>query len=265
MYDPILLKQIAALAQRYNDEILSEWGRGRDLQKNWFKAFNFFLAYVYYQGRSDTLSDRYYENAIKALRRHFGAGAGSQGRLREAWKAKWIPHDPDWHVYAGARNPIWKALTVANAGKHRDREMVVDILRYVHGLVNHNVVTHSLREIRAGRILTHQADLQSIWQIGPKTSSFYLRDLCSLYGVELEADGAEAVQPIDTWVWQICEAVGIAADSDDLPSVRRKLLAACDSAGVSASAFNTGAWYLGTHSLEIAIEFLKKPTPEAAG
>ena len=83
--------------------------------------------------------------------------------------------------------------------------------------------------------------------------------------MEPEADGAEAVQPIDTWVCQICEAVGIAADGDDLPSVRRKLLAACDSAGVPASVFNTGAWYLGTHSLEIAIEFLQKPTPEAAG
>jgi len=173
VYDTILLKQIAALAQRYSDEILSEWGRWRDLyRKNWFEAFDFFLAHVYYQGRSDTLSDRYYENAIEALRRHFGDGAGSQRRLREAWRAKWIPHDPDWHVYAGARNPIWKALTVANAGKHRDREMVVDTLRYIYGLVNHNVVTHSLREVQAGRILTHQAELQSIWQIGPKTSSF---------------------------------------------------------------------------------------------
>ena len=262
----MLLKQIAALAQRYKDEFLSEWGRRRELYlKNWFEAFDFFLTHVYYQGRRDTLSTQYYENAVKALRRHFGDGTGSQRRLHEAWKAKWIPHDPDWHVYADAGNPLWKALTVANAGKRGDREIVVDTLRYIRSLVNHNIVTHSLREIRAGRICKHQADLQSIYQIGPKTSSFYLRDICSLYDLDPGATGAEAVQPIDTWVWQICEEVGIAADGDDLPSVRRKLLAACKSAGVPASAFNTGAWYMGTHSREIAIEFLRKPTPEEAG
>ena len=68
----------------------------------------------------------------------------------------------------------------------------------------------------------------------------------------------EAVQPIDTWGWSKSVRRWALLAGDDDRTIRQNLLAACCSSGVSAADFNTGAWYLGTHSLEIALELFQR-------
>ena len=182
------LGQIAALAQRYKKEVLKTWERQRGrYRERWFTALDFFLQHVFYQGRRDELSEEYYRRAMVALTSYFGEGDDTQtSRLQDAWNAKWIPHAPAQTSRRRAEKPDLKRVGCGKGGKRRDQKMVLDTLRYVYHLPNHNIVAESLRRIKAGEILAHQDDLQSICQIGPKTSAFYLRDLCSLYDVELD-------------------------------------------------------------------------------
>jgi hypothetical protein len=68
-----VLRRIAALAERYEAEILSQWGPRRDRYlRQWLDGFDFFLAHIYYQGRRDALSTRYYRRAIDYLRGGLG-------------------------------------------------------------------------------------------------------------------------------------------------------------------------------------------------
>ena len=43
---------------------------------------------------------------------------------------------------------------------------------------------------------------------------------------------------------------------------KTKILSECERVGVSPADYNAGAWYLGTHSLEVALQELGLVTPK---
>ena len=65
------------------------------------------------------------------------------------------------------------------------------------------------------------------------------------------------MQPIDTWVEQIALRLGLIQQGDEAGAVAEKIVSACRAAGVQPADFNAGAWYLGTHSLDIALASLE--------
>ena len=86
--------------------------------------------------------------------------------------------------------------------------------------------------------------------IGDKISSFYLRDIADkglekkLLSNENEITDLFLLQPIDTWVDQVTEII-IGEVIKDRVVKQRKIVALCQSAGVSIINFNQGAWILG--------------------
>lgn len=61
-------------------------------------------------------------------------------------------------------------------GRGKDVEMVISILNFVSGLEDKNIVNYSIYKIKNGEVKEHYYDLQKIYSIGPKITSFYLRD-----------------------------------------------------------------------------------------
>jgi len=259
-----VIRSVAALSGRYEREFLATWVAKKDQYRtDWLSALDFFLGHVFFQGRRDALSERYYLQTMGVLRDFFSLDPDEQRqRLDEAWNSSWIPHDQDWSGVIKDGNSLLGALAAAKAGKQRDLEMVLDTLRYIRGLPEWNVVTFSLDEVTSGRIGEHYEALRQIRQVGPKTASFYLRDLCSVYKLKTAGDGLLATQPIDTWVRTISKEVGIIDGTETQGVAKTKILSECERVGVSPADYNAGAWYLGTHSLEVALEGLGLVTPK---
>ncbi len=86
--------------------------------------------------------------------------------------------------------------------------------------------------------------------IGPKISSYYLRDIADkglkkkLLSNENEITDLFLLQPIDTWVDQVTDIIFGEVIKDRVEK-QRKIVALCQSAGVSSINFNQGAWILG--------------------
>lgn len=252
------LKELERFGNRYVKEHLSFWIKKRNaLKTDWFKALDFFLWRVYFQGRRDELSEQYYLAAQKALQTYFGNEPAQQKKkFKTAWDKGFIPHDPEWKKWSEQDNSLWKGLTQSKAGKSRDIEMVLDIFRFISSCPSLNIVLYSLNEIRNGKTQKLYSEIDSIWQVGPKVTSFYLRDLAFLYDIKLSPEDFFVIQPIDTWVYQVAERIGIFSKKDSNAAVIKKLLVACDKAGVDPKKVNAGAWYLGANSFDILLNHI---------
>lgn len=243
---------------RYIEEYLDVWIKKRSALKNdWFKALDFFLSHVYLQGRADELSDRYYKAAKKVLLKYFGTSASTQiRRYNHAWKMGFIPNNSNWNDHIKRNTNLWLELERAKAGKTRDMEMVLDVLRFIHSCPSHNIVQYSLKEIKHGRTGKLYSEIDSIWQVGQKTASFYLRDLAFLYDLKLSPKDYSVIQPIDTWVYQVFNRIGIFSDGDSNKDIIEKLLRSCESARTDPKKVNAGAWYLGANSFDILLDHI---------
>lgn len=74
-----ILKVLEHFGSRYIKEYVGPWKKKRKSLKNdWFQALDFFLSRVYFQGRRDELSERYYHEAKKALLKYFGTELPTQ-------------------------------------------------------------------------------------------------------------------------------------------------------------------------------------------
>lgn len=255
-----VLRILEQFGNRYVSEHLGVWRKNsKDLVSDWFKALDFFLSRAYFQGRRDELSERFYENAKSALITHFGNNSSGQTKkLRIAWDEGMIPHSDDWQRLKNST--LETALLNAKAGKARDVEMVLDVLRFIHPLPKFNIVSHSLTEIREGRIGQLYAEIDSIWQIGQKVSSFFLRDLAFIFNLNLSPQEFFTIQPIDTWVKQVAINTGICISKTPDHRIVGKIVDACNKAGVDPKKVNAGAWYLGANSFEILLDAIKGGT-----
>ncbi len=252
------LKTLEAFGNRYIQTHLGHWVKRSDVMKrDWFAALDFFLSRVYYQGRRDKLSDVYYEAAQAALLKYFGKKAATRDRKYNiAWSKGFIPHDPDWERLARKDNPLWKGLVANKAGKERDMEMVMDILRFIQGCPVKNIVFYSLSEIAKGKMVELYDELDSIWQVGEKVASFYLRDLAFIYDLKLSSKAFITIQPIDTWVKQVTFQIGLCSKRDSHRTIVSKLLKACEKAKVDPKKVNAGAWYIGANSFKLLLDFI---------
>jgi len=155
--------------------------------------------------------------------------------------------------------------TSCGTGKRRDREMVLDTLRFVaerpasRGQVL-NLTDHSACCLEAGHATALHRELQDIRQIGPKVAAFFLRDLVAVLRLQshLTAEDYVVLQPIDTWVEQVAKRLAIQPAKCGLAL---SLVGACQECGVDPIRFNQGAWYVGAHSFDILLERLGQTEP----
>lgn len=251
-----LLNALEALGRRYVREFLADEWPQAELKADWFKAFTFLLWRLYAQGRADSLSVRYARAMVACLTEFFTRDP--EARLGRLWQKRHIPHDPDWTKFHEEASDLWQRFD-KTMGKPRDREMVLDALRYVYPLEGHNVIAHSLAAMDAGRLREHRQELMNLWGVGPKTSAFYLRDVTFCFRCELAPEDSVHIQPIDTWVRQVVRAL---AGAD---VIAEDWLVKQGHDGYDPALLNAGAWYLGKHSFQLVLSLLADDSlaPEA--
>jgi len=243
---------VSNFADKYNEQILSNWQKkSLDYKHKWMEALRFFFDHAFYQGRRDDLSKVFLDRSWRVLEAKLSDNSSaSEARYESLCQDGTIPDNPSWHKRE-VSNRLLDELKREGVSKRGDRELVVDTLRFLRNLPGLNIVNRSISEIGCGRIAAHYQELQKIRYVGPKTAAFYLRDLCFVYS--LEADDL-AVQPVDRWVKEIACRIKISLPKDREDAVGRKIVEACKHVGVSPLCFNAGAWYTGTHALDILIE-----------
>jgi hypothetical protein len=247
------LAVLEALGRKYIQEFLIKEGwEPRRLRSDWYNSFKFLLSKLYMQGRNDSLSIRYLENIQECLDSYFLLN--STLKLEALIQGHHIPSDVDWNNFKIDDSLLWQQFN-ERMGKRRDREMVLDVLRYICKIPDYNIVNHSIKEIEAGRIKEHRDDLKHIWGVGPKTSAFYLRDVIFLFNCEIDPEEAIELQPIDTWVRQVVESLRDDKNSESPLSTEDWLIQ--HSGGPrKAALLNAGMWYLGKESFNLIIRCL---------
>jgi len=241
------------MGKRYINEFLAEEACDPSrLTSDWYYAFKFFLSKLYMQGRNDSLSDRYLKNMTSCLDQYFQIDPTST--LEALWQNQHIPHDAQWDNFEIEQSDLWQHFD-NQMGKRRDREMVIDVLRYLHSIPLYNIVNLSLNEIGAGRIQDHRNKLMQIWGAGPKTSAFYLRDVIFLFNCELTPEDSIELQPIDTWVKQVVNSLRNDQKNDMEISIE-DLIVRYGGTARNSALLNAGMWYLGKHSFKLVLKLL---------
>lgn len=247
-----ILAALEIMGKRYIREfILGEGWDSSRLISDWYYSFKFFLSKIYFQGRNDSLSDRYLKNMKTCLDRYFLPNPTDI--LETLWRNHYIPHDPEWKNFSTDNSLLWQQFD-GQMGKRRDREMVMDVLRYIYSIPDHNILNHSIREIEARRIREHRNEIMELWGIGPKTSAFYLRDVIFLFNCELIPEEARELQPIDTWVRQVVDSLRDSQTDDHLST--EEWLVRHGGAARNSALLNAGMWYLGKHSFDLVLKLL---------
>jgi len=249
--DEEIIKKIATYSDKFVEKYLANVFDGCGMLKDWWQALRYFLHYSFYQGRTDTISERVEKKAMDILERYFARKSKDELiRLRK-------------ENFDRIREELQKAIGKGKVGRGRDIDMVISILDFVSGLKEEdkNVVRYSISKIKEGDLEGHFRELDQIFSIGPKVASLYLRDLVHIYSLEKSIKDKDKIylQPIDVWVRKVAVKTGIIKDgklSDD--EVRRRIVKACEKIGVSPIKFNQGAWYVGSHSFDILLENLNK-------
>lgn len=246
------------------------------LRDDWWMGFRYFLMHVFMQGRRDALSYDFIEATNSALVTEsllpMCMKPAERGLRLIEWEKKGWLAKPNWKAEC---NPVRKALdqkyVLANSdkkshtGKQRDREMVLDILRFIcerrsASGIPLNIVSWAEQLIRAGKIELLHNELDAIRQVGPKVISLFLRDLIRLLKLEafLRPEDYRWLQPVDTWVRRIAIQLGIATGGDGTAA---EIVRVCQQAQIDPMEFNQGAWFIGSNSLEVLLNNLERVQP----
>lgn len=243
------IKKIEHFGDKYIEKYLTNVFNKDLMRKDWWEGLKFFLSRSFAQGRTDAISMRVEEKAMNILEKYIEDHGGDPIVILKE------------NNHTVIRNALEEVIGKGKVGRGRDIEMVISILKFVSKLEEKNLVTYSIYEIEKGNLKQHYDKLQEIYSIGPKISSFYLRDLICMYSLEekMSKEDFKFLQPIDTWVRQVAFKVGIIDKSDEKDSlVREKIVKACLNLNVSTIKFNQGAWFLGHNSFDILLENINK-------
>jgi hypothetical protein len=246
-----LVAAIAAYADAYSEQFLKQYDAERlsSLLTNWWAALDFFFGRVCYQGRRDEISDRVYRAIIESLAPSFDG----DGRDDAYWRLReqaWAPIEAELRMRLGK----------GKVGRGRDITTALSTLDFIGCIPDLNIVSTSVRQIRAGKIADHYAELQrsrsetGIIGVGPKVAALYLRDVVFLYDLEdrVDPESAFSLQPIDVWVRRVALRYGIVDEGASDAAIQQAIAASCQEHGVSPVRFNQGAWVVGYHGIEVA-------------
>jgi len=237
------IRAIARYGQTYRIEHLrNHITRRSHYRQDAHAALLFYFNYMFMRGCRDELSMRFYERACEVLTEiksedphYFSCWDGHRSRQLEA------------------------RLQDKGVNNHGDRKMIRATLEWLHTKLaetDYNIVEYAIQEIRNHRLSQLYERLDAIPWVGDKLASFFLRDVVDIYKLERWVDGctdAPYLQPIDTWVQQVAQAIRILAPNAELKIARRAIVLACHNVGASPIRFNQGAWYVGANSLDILL------------
>ncbi|MFA5270531.1 MAG: hypothetical protein WC400_02925 [Patescibacteria group bacterium] len=230
------VQSVEQYGQLYVKRFLGEQISNKDTAYNdWREALDFLFSKVFYRGRRDELSERFMWATLKTLK---------EANLDSTYDKQML----DNHLQSNGVN------------NHKDRKMVCEVLDFIFNLpisYGYNIVKYTVERIKEGGIEDVFNELNTIYAIGDKLASFYLRDAVLVFGLEdkLEVDEFKYCQPIDTWVKQVATKLDIITPQEgDVETVKSAIIGACRGESVSPLLFNAGAWMVGAKSFDLLIE-----------
>lgn len=256
-----IMSKIADFGERFEREYLcKEYLNTKNvnidrLEENWWEALKFFLTRTFYQGRRDDISVRVEKKALEVLGKYFDDPLEREKNFQFLKDSSWSQLRVDLQAVIGK----------GKVGRGRDIDMIIDTLEFISRLPDKNIARYSVEMIKNNKLdqlwyrLQKTKSKEGIRSVGKKIVSLYLRDLVTILDLEQEVsyDHQVFLQPIDTWIRQIIEKIGIEETKNEI-KLRRMITERCERVGQSAIRFNEGAWYIGSHSLEILLEMLMK-------
>lgn len=243
-----LVNAILSYGDRYRKENLN-YDQKDKLLEDWLEALKFFFGRAFYQGRSDVVSKKVYEDAVEVIEHNSSIVNGNlEDRNLELLKGE-----------------LEAKIGKGKIGKARDVEMIISTLQYARRLPNWNIVLHSIQCINAGDIKRHYDELQKsmnengIFQVGPKIASLYILDLVSLFQLENKIlfEDLQYLQPVDVWVKKLILKIGIVNETATNEQIRKAIVNFCKEQHCSPLKFNQGSWYAGYYSFDLLLENLK--------
>jgi hypothetical protein len=154
-------------------------------------------------------------------------------------------------------------LWTAGVNNRHDRRMVIDAIGFARNDLQPygcNIFTWAVDAIEHERSADAYWALIAIHAIGDKLSTFYLRDAALVEDIAagIPAEQYAYFQPVDTWVEQVAQSLGLIEGDDHgkVMVVKDKLIRACLDAEVSPLLFNAGAWMAGAHAYTLLLEML---------
>lgn len=242
------LAAVAAFSERYRAEYMDEPAVNLNRTDDPFRL-RFLLKRAFASARSESVSTAYRRYTEQVLKEH-------QSAIEERVRGSETGIEDD---------ALLQALESAGVGNGRDRRMVLEILDYVSGMDGSDVIEYTKRSIRDGRLPEVFEELRDIYNVGPKKATLFLRDVVSHWDLEDNVEGHEYryLIPIDTWVFKICDAIGIlTTESPRWDTNSQEIVEACGDE-VSPLALDQGAWYLGANSFDVLIRKLDNLNPKA--
>jgi len=244
-----IIKKIISYGDKYTARHLTNVFDTNLMVNDWWAGLQFFLSRSFYQGRRDTISMRVEEKAMNVLKEFVKTNNNDATFLIN-------PNN-----FPQIENALSKVIGKGKIGRGRDIKMIISISDFISKLKERNIVNYSISKIKNGNIKEHFYELQNIISIGPKITSFYLRDLICMYSLDsfMSEEDLVFLQPIDTWVRKVAFKVGIIDSIDEEDTIiREKIVKSCLSLKISTIKFNQGAWFLGYNSFDIILENLDK-------
>lgn len=233
------LKSVEQYGQRYVREYLADAKNQHDtIVRDPLAALAFIRGKLFMRGRRDAISTAFRNRTLDVMR---GYRTLDEIDLRTL-----------------------EVELVRNGVNNRyDRRMVKETISFARDELQAqdcNVFTWAVDAIHNGKAAEAYDRLTSIFAVGDKLATFYLRDVALLEGIEdnIQADDYWYFQPVDTWVERVAQSLDLIG-MNDLGSrsvIKDKLIAACLAAGVSPLLFNAGAWMVGAHAYRLLLEQL---------
>lgn len=245
------IRFIAGYGSRYRDELLGDWVSSRSaVLVSPQLAMRRWLNCSFMRGRRDQVSVMFLNRAneaIAAVEQQRGATSG----LAPVWTT-------------AVRTDLESEMVARQVNNQGDRSMVLATFDRANAWPedNFNIVARAERLARARALSTIHRELDDLPWVGDKLACFFLRDVVDVYGVSVTREDEAFVQPIDTWVFQLAEMIGLAVT---WRTVKQTIIDECLAAGVSPRQFNQGAWYIGTHSLNVLLETVRTSAPRPNG
>ena len=275
-----IMKSIEGLSKHYWDPgstapVFHEPKELEEIKDNWWHSLLFLLDRTFYRGRSDKLSGRFENVTIKALKktlckpdkdtpsidkvlRLYNQGKLDYTKYGYTTKKKARGHSKELKKALDAEYPYNPAKTGKKSitGRKTDREMVIDSLRLVSELTryDHSLIKYTIENVK--NLPQVYDTITNIRYVGPKTGSLFIRDAAVFYKLEdrLKENDHQYVQPVDTWVRQMCERFGWIEENTNTKNIVKTMTQECKKADVSPLRFNQGLWYLGSHALDLLLE-----------
>jgi len=247
-----LAHNISKFHRHYEKEYLSERIRNRKTcLKEPQSAFDFILSYSFYQGRRDELSKKFEKNAKRVISEGVEVNdllSRSSTRIldKQLLKKKYVQ--------------LYTLLEQGEVSKSGDRLMVVSLINYIQSKSEKNILKVLIELIKSKDVKSAHQELDSIWSIGSKIASLILRDVVYIFKLEqfINSNDYKFLQPVDTWVHNLSLRIGLIGEPKIYENEATDISNNCLELGVDPIRYNQGAWYLGTHSLEIVIQNLSK-------